>query len=89
MGICSRITVSVKAGVDLGQTPEEVRYDPAVLEAYLGADEEEQSDLDGARARRERRRRPRPRACRARRRPIPDGLPAKPVPEPAGGRRRC
>jgi branched-chain amino acid transport system ATP-binding protein len=41
MGICSRITVLSQGSTLMAGTPSEVRSSPAVLEAYLGADEEE------------------------------------------------
>ncbi len=40
MGICSRITVLSQGSTLMSGTPSEVRSSPAVLEAYLGADEE-------------------------------------------------
>ncbi len=46
MGICSRITVLSQGSALTSGNPEEVRTNPAVLEAYLGADDEEQSDLE-------------------------------------------
>jgi ABC-type branched-subunit amino acid transport system ATPase component len=47
MGICSRITVLSQGAALMAGTPAEVRASPAVLEAYLGADEEEAA-LDAA-----------------------------------------
>src|SRR5579875_376470 len=47
MGICSRITVLSQGSTLMSGTPAEVRSNPAVLEAYLGADEEE-ARLDAA-----------------------------------------
>jgi ABC-type branched-subunit amino acid transport system ATPase component len=47
MGICSRITVLSQGATLMAGTPSEVRSSPAVLEAYLGADEEEAA-LDAA-----------------------------------------
>src|SRR5579875_1154126 len=47
MGICSRITVLSQGATLMAGKPAEVRADPAVLEAYLGADEE-QAQLDSA-----------------------------------------
>jgi branched-chain amino acid transport system ATP-binding protein len=47
MGICSRITVLSQGTTLMAGTPAEVRSSPAVLEAYLGADEEEAA-LDAA-----------------------------------------
>jgi branched-chain amino acid transport system ATP-binding protein len=47
MGICSRITVLSQGAALMAGTPSEVRSSPAVLEAYLGADEEEAA-LDAA-----------------------------------------
>ena len=44
MGICSRITVLSQGSTLMSGTPSEVRSSPAVLEAYLGADEEKFSD---------------------------------------------
>jgi branched-chain amino acid transport system ATP-binding protein len=41
MGICSRITVLSQGSTLMAGTPSEVRSSPAVLEAYLGADEDE------------------------------------------------
>jgi branched-chain amino acid transport system ATP-binding protein len=41
MGICSRITVLSQGSTLMAGTPAEVRSSSAVLEAYLGADEEE------------------------------------------------
>jgi len=41
MGICSRITVLSQGATLMAGTPDEVRSDAAVLEAYLGADEED------------------------------------------------
>ncbi len=41
MGICSRITVLSQGSTLMAGAPAEVRSSPAVLEAYLGADEEE------------------------------------------------
>jgi ABC-type branched-subunit amino acid transport system ATPase component len=40
MGICSRITVLSQGSTLVAGTPPEVRSNPAVLEAYLGADEQ-------------------------------------------------
>jgi branched-chain amino acid transport system ATP-binding protein len=48
MGICSRITVLSQGVTLMAGTPSEVRSSPAVLEAYLGADEQEAA-LDAAR----------------------------------------
>jgi branched-chain amino acid transport system ATP-binding protein len=45
MGICSRITVLSQGAALTSGKPEEVRSNPAVLEAYLGADDTDQSDL--------------------------------------------
>ncbi len=47
MGICSRITVLAQGTTLMAGSPTEVRSSPAVLEAYLGADEEEAA-LDAA-----------------------------------------
>ncbi len=47
MGICSRITVLSQGSTLMAGTPAEVRSSTAVLEAYLGADEEEAA-LDAA-----------------------------------------
>jgi neutral amino acid transport system ATP-binding protein len=47
MGICSRITVLSQGVTLMAGTPSEVRSSPAVLEAYLGADEQEAA-LDAA-----------------------------------------
>jgi branched-chain amino acid transport system ATP-binding protein len=41
MGICSQITVLSQGAALMAGTPAEVRSSPAVLEAYLGADEQE------------------------------------------------
>jgi branched-chain amino acid transport system ATP-binding protein len=41
MGICSRITVLSQGTTLMAGSPSEVRSSPAVLEAYLGADEQE------------------------------------------------
>jgi ABC-type branched-subunit amino acid transport system ATPase component len=45
MGICSKITVLSQGSSLTSGKPGDVRSNPAVLEAYLGADDEEQSDL--------------------------------------------
>ncbi len=47
MGICSRITVLSQGSTLMAGTPAEVRSSPAVLEAYLGADEED-AEVDAA-----------------------------------------
>jgi ABC-type branched-subunit amino acid transport system ATPase component len=47
MGICSQITVLSQGSTLMAGTPSEVRSSTAVLEAYLGADEEEAA-LDAA-----------------------------------------
>ncbi len=39
MNLCARITVLSQGTTLLSGTPQEVRSDPAVLDAYLGADE--------------------------------------------------
>ena len=44
MGICSRITVLSQGATLVAGSPAEVRSNPAVLEAYLGADEEEAAE---------------------------------------------
>ena len=44
MAICSRITVLSQGAALTSGRPEEVRSNPAVLEAYLGADDDQQSD---------------------------------------------
>ncbi len=44
MGICSRITVLSQGRTLVAGTPAEVRSNPAVLEAYLGADEDEATE---------------------------------------------
>ena len=46
MGICSRITVLSQGAALTAGKPAEVRSNPAVLEAYLGADDDQQSDLE-------------------------------------------
>ena len=47
MGICSYITVLSQGTTLMAGSPSEVRSSPAVLEAYLGADEQE-AELDAA-----------------------------------------
>ena len=48
MGICTRITVLSQGATLTSGTPEEVRSNPAVLEAYLGADEDGGSRTRGS-----------------------------------------
>ena len=47
MNLCSRITVLSQGSTLLSGTPEQVRSDPAVLDAYLGADEPEPAAARG------------------------------------------
>ena len=45
MGLCSRITVLSQGSQLTSGRPDEVRNNPAVLEAYLGADDDQQADM--------------------------------------------
>ena len=55
MGLCHEVTVLTRDGRSSAGTPEEVRANPAVLDAYLGGgddDDLERRAADAARARR-------------------------------------